>query len=81
LEPAEDLLGGATQDVRVIEASPEQEEERVERERQEDGKSACGGLHVHRTAVVCGVVRLFPSEGRPSASVLGFGASGTLRIV
>ena len=44
LEATEDFLGWTAQDVRVIEAPPEQEEESVECERQEDAKSACGAL-------------------------------------
>ena len=50
-EAAQDVLDWVAQDVRIVEASRGQEEERVERERQEDEESACSAFHVHRAAV------------------------------
>jgi hypothetical protein len=49
-EAAQDLFGWAAKDVWVIEASPEQEEEQVERERQDDQESAGGVSDGHRLA-------------------------------
>jgi hypothetical protein len=44
LEAAQDVPGSAAQDVRVVETSREQEEERVERERHEEEESACSAF-------------------------------------
>jgi len=46
----EDDGGWPAQDVRVVEASPEQEEEQVERERPDDQKGVGGVLNGHRVA-------------------------------
>jgi hypothetical protein len=50
LEAAQDVFGWAAQDVRVVEASREEEEEQVERERQDDQENTGGVLHVHCVA-------------------------------
>jgi hypothetical protein len=50
LEAAQDVFGWAAQDVRVVEASREEEEEQVERERQDDQENAGGVLYVHCVA-------------------------------
>src|SRR5688572_18355314 len=63
-EAAQDVRGRAAEDVRVVEAPREQEEERVERERQEDEESACGAFYVHRAAVAA--VRRSSGAVRPS---------------
>jgi hypothetical protein len=46
----EDDGGWPAQDIRVVEASPEQEEEQVERERPDDQKGVGGVLNGHRVA-------------------------------
>jgi hypothetical protein len=46
------LRMSSAQDVRVVETSREQEEERFEREGQEDEESPCGAFHVHRAGVL-----------------------------
>jgi hypothetical protein len=50
LEAAQDDLGRAAQDVRVVEETRQQKEERVERDRQEDEEGAGGVFDVHRAA-------------------------------
>jgi hypothetical protein len=44
LEAAQDVPAWAAQDVRVVETSREQQEERVERERQGEEESACSAI-------------------------------------
>jgi hypothetical protein len=50
LEAAQHVCGWAAQDIRVVEASRKQEEEHVERERQDDQQSGGGVLDAHRVA-------------------------------